>query len=113
MPWRKGNRLRLVSEQPADEATRAIYADIRRTLGLPALQLFYPALGVYPTFLRLHWEAVRPVAASQQLFDAASCLRADAYTRAHNYFELPDLSAHARRPIPDAKTVLGEIVDAY
>jgi hypothetical protein len=94
MPWRKGNRLRLVTEEEADNATRQIFADIKRTLGLPVLKLFYPALAVYPTFLRLHWEALQPIAGSREMFSAADCLRADAYTRVHNYFQVRDLSAH-------------------
>ena len=96
MPWRKGNRLRLVTEEEADDATRQIFGEIKRTLGLPVLQCFYPALAVYPAFLRLHWQAIKPVAGSAELFDAADRLRADAYTRAHNYFQVPDLSEHQR-----------------
>src|SRR5689334_5913134 len=68
MPWRKGNRLRLVTEEEADDATRRVFADIKRTLGLPFLKLFYPALAGYPGFLRLHWDAVRPLAGSRELF---------------------------------------------
>lgn len=100
MPWRKGNRLRLVSEATADEATRRTFAEIKQALGLSRLELFYPALAVYPAFLGLHWETVASVARSQQLFSAAGCLRADAYTRTYNYFHVPDLSAY-RRPQPD------------
>src|SRR4051794_14651534 len=112
MPWRKGNRLRLVSEMQADEATRQIFSEIKRALGVPKLQLFYPALAEYPTFLRLHWEAVRRLAASLELASAADRLRADAYTRAHNYFHIPDLSAHARLK-PDDPGDLVAVADFY
>lgn len=98
MPWRKGNRLRLVSEANADEATRRIFLEIKQALGLTRLELFYPALAVYPVFLRLHWDTVARIARSRELFDAAARLRADAYTRAHNYFHVPDLSAHRSLP---------------
>jgi hypothetical protein len=112
MPWRKGNRLRLVSEMQADEATRRIFSEIKRALGVPTLQLFYPALAVYPAFLQLHWEAVREIATSRELTSAADRVRADAYTRAHNYFQIPDLSAHARLK-PDGPGDLAAIADFY
>jgi len=111
MPWRKGNRLRLVTEEEADDATRRVFADIKSTLGLPFLKLFYPALAVYPAFLRLHWDAVRPIAGSRELFTAAGCLRAEAYTRAHNYFRMPDLSAHGKLG-PDAIDI-SAVADFY
>lgn len=114
MPWRKGNRLRLVTEEEADDATRRIFAEIKKTLGLPFLKLFYPALAVYPPFLRLHWAAVRPIAGSQELFAAADRLRADAYTRAHNYFRMPDLSSHQRPMLAGDNVVdVGAIADFY
>jgi hypothetical protein len=95
MPWRKGNRLRTVAEQEADPSTRRIYDEIKGALSLPGLQLYYPALGAYPRFLALHWQTVRHVASSRELFTAAECLRADAYTRTHNYFHVPDLRREA------------------
>jgi hypothetical protein len=104
MSWRKGNRLRLVPEQESDAATRQVFTEIKQALGLPALQLYHPALAVYPTFLRLHWDLVRAIAGSRELFNAAERLRADAYTRTHNYFRIPDLSSHVQQPRPDGET---------
>lgn len=95
MPWRKGNRLRTVPEHDADPATRRIYDEIKSSLALPGLQLYYPALGVYPAFLALHWQTVSDAAKSPELHVAAERLRADAYTRAHNYFRIPNLSQQA------------------
>ena len=114
MPWRKGNRLRLVTEEEADDDTRRLFIEIKRSLGLPFLKLFYPALAVYPAFLRLHWDCVRPIAGSRELFDAADCLRADAYTRAHNYFHMPDLSAHRGPARSDTEAVdIAAVADFY
>ena len=113
MPWRKGNRLRLVSEADADEATRRIFAEIKQALGLTRLELFYPALAVYPAFLRLHWETVGAIAPSRELFSAAERLRADAYTRAHNYFRVPDLSTHQRTAPTDGPVDIAAIAEFY
>lgn len=96
MPWRKRNRLRTIAEQNADPATRGVYDEIKSALGLPALQLYYPALGAFPRFLALHWDSVRHVAERGELFAHAECMRAEAYTRAHNYFRVPDLGCAAR-----------------
>ncbi len=114
MPWRKGNRLRLVTEEEADDATRRIFGEIKRALGLPFLKLFYPALAMYPAFLRLHWEAVKAIAGSRELFSAADRLRADAYTRAHNYFRMPDLSVHQKPALVGSESVdIGAVADFY
>ncbi len=113
MPWRKGNRLRLVTEQEADDDTRRIYAEVRDALGIPALRLFYPALGVYPIFLRLHWDAMKAVAGSQELFSCAERLRADSYTRAFNYFRIHDLTTHGGGPVDGQRDELASIADFY
>jgi hypothetical protein len=91
--WKKGNRLRVVSENAADDATRQIFADIKQALGLPVLRVFVPALAVYPQFLQLHWKLLKPVVDCSEFFACADRLRADAYTRAHNYLRIPDLCA--------------------
>jgi len=93
VPWKKGNRLRVVPEAAADEGTAAIFADLKQALGLAFLPLFYGALGAYPGFLQMHWKLLGPVARSRELRESADRLRADAYTRAHNYFRIPDLCA--------------------
>lgn len=112
MPWRKGNRLRLVTEEQAEGEARRIYGEIRENLGLPELRLFYPALGVYPTFLKLHWEAVKRLTQSEELFTAAERLRADAYTRAFNYFQIPDLT-HSGQLLDKERHELNNIADYY
>ena len=93
----------MVSEAEASGGTRRIYEDIKHTLGLSSLELFYPALGAYPKFLDLHWQLVKPVAETAEFFDIAGRLRADAYTRAHSYFRLPDLRLQSSEPQPDGE----------
>ena len=91
VPWKKGNRLRMIPEEDADSGTRQIFAEIKQALGLPVLRIFFPALAVYPQFLQLHWKMSRPLMQTSEFFACADRLRADAYTRAHNYLRIPDL----------------------
>ncbi len=91
MPWRKGKRLKIVAEDEAQGRIREIFEDIRQTLGLPHVNLLYRAYAAYPEFLDLHWLALKAVLDTQEFFRLADRLRADAYTRMHNYFEIPDL----------------------
>jgi hypothetical protein len=91
MPWRKGNRLRLVSETEAHGRTLEIYTDIRDTLGLPITPTAFQAFGALPTFLEIAWSTLRPVTRTQQFFSLADRLRADAYTRCYSYFTVPDM----------------------
>jgi hypothetical protein len=41
----------------------------------------------------MHWREARPLLGTQEFFSLANRLRADAYTRMHNYFSIPDLCA--------------------
>ena len=57
---------------------------------------------------------VKPIAQSQELFCAAERLRADAYTRAHNYFHVPDLRSFERdAAAKEEKARLAAIADFY
>lgn len=94
MPWRKGHKLNLVPENQAEGRVREIYREIKQVLGVPQVGNIYRALGAYPAFFDLHWKTIRPVAESQQFFALGERLRADAYTRVHSYFAIPDLLSH-------------------
>jgi hypothetical protein len=83
--------LRTVGEEHAEGSTASILGELRQALGLPHQHLYYPALAAYPAFLRLHWELLRPVVATGDFFQCAERLRADSYTRTHNYFRVPAL----------------------
>lgn len=91
MPWKIGNRLRLVREHEASPEIRTIFEEIKRSLGLPYVPIIYQAYARLPLFLAAHWQRFQPVINSRNFFDVADRLRADAYTRAHNYFDIPDL----------------------
>src|ERR1700761_8468537 len=91
MPWRKGNRLRLVSETEARGRTLEIYNNIRETLGLPITPTAFLAFGDDPMFLEAAWSTLQPLARTQQFFTLADRLRADVYTRCYSYFTVPDM----------------------
>ncbi len=91
--WRKGNRLPLVTEHDARGRTAEIYGDIKAALGVPHVSLIFQSYAAFPPFLELHWTRLRPLVASCEFFALADRLRADAYTRMHNYFQIPDLTA--------------------
>jgi hypothetical protein len=93
MPWKKNHRIRLVSEAQAEGLARETYEQIKQDLGLPYVSLLHQALAAYPEFFRLHWQAFRPAVSVQEFYALADRLRADAYTRAFSYFEVPDLTA--------------------
>ena len=115
MPWKKGQRPKIVAEKDAPEPVAAIYSEIKQALGLPFVPFAYQTLGVYPRFLAMHWERMRPLVETREFFHLAERVRADAYTRAHSYFPLPDLC----RRVEDlhfsrgAKQELGETVDLF
>lgn len=93
MTWRKGNRLKLVPENQAVGETARIYRELKDALGVPHIDSVYEALGAYPKFLTLHWQALQPIVRTQEFFNLAQRMRADCYTRIHGYFEIPDLCA--------------------
>lgn len=110
MPWKRGNRVKLLAEADAGGQTRETYGQIRHALGLPHVAAMHQALAVYPEFFQLHWQVFRPVLAASQFFALADRLRADAYTRAFNYFDVPDLSAvvagNSRRELEELTQLL-------
>lgn len=112
MSWRKGNRLRLVSEADAQGRTRAIFEEAKQALGLPHVSVVYQAFAAYPVFLDLHWRALRPVLQTQEFFEVAARLRADAYTRVFNYLPVPDLCAQLGGKLDEAaRRQLTTVVD--
>lgn len=87
----KRPKLLLVREQDAQGRVREIFDEIKQKLGLPLVPLLYKAYAAYPDFLELHWRVFKSFVERQEFFDLAERLRADAYTRMHNYFRVPDL----------------------
>lgn len=93
MTWRKGNRLKQVSEGQAEGDIAETYREMRKALGVPRVDGAYQALAAFPEFLKLHWRALQPIVSTQKFFELADRMRADCYTRMHGYFEIPDLGS--------------------
>ncbi len=115
MPWKKGNRLHLIREQEAAPEIRSIYQEIRESLGLPYVSVVFQAYAGFPQFLRLHWDRLRNVVLSRRFFELCDRLRADSYTRAHNYFQIPDLCARIQELSfsSGAKAELADTVEQF
>jgi len=96
MAWRRQKRLQFVSEAQAEGRTREIFDEVKRALGIPQVHPYFQAMAAHPRLLELYWAAAKPVIESQEFFGVARRLGADAYTRVHNYFQIPDLSAAMR-----------------
>lgn len=115
MPWRKGNRLKLVPENQAQGRVAEIYNEIRQNLGIPQVPAFFQAYAAFPVFFDLHWRALRPITANREFFLLAERLGADAYTRLHSYFAIADISESlaALNFSIGAREELRQIADLY
>ncbi len=115
MPSKKQRRIVLVPESQAESRVAEIYREIKAALGLPHVNLLFQAYGAYPSFLELQWRAIQPMVRTAEFFNAAERLRAEAYTRAHNYFSVPDFCAEVKEKqlTPGARQELAEIVELF
>lgn len=114
MAWKR-QKLRLVPESEAQGEVLEIYSEIKHALGLPYVNPMFQALGAYPEFFRVFWNALRPDLESREFFLLAQRISAEAYTRVHNYLNVPDL----RRKVeelgfsPGAQEELRDVIDLY
>jgi len=91
MGWKK-QKLRLVPESEARGEVLEIYWEIKHVLGIPYVNPMFQAYGAYPEYFKVLWKALRPALQTREFFAAAERLAAEAYTRVHNYLNVPDLS---------------------
>src|ERR671922_534395 len=77
MPLKKGKPA-LVGEQEAEGSTREIFSEIKQALGVPHVNLVFQAYAAHPRFLELHWRATKPILGTQEFFQLADRLRAEA-----------------------------------
>ncbi len=95
----------MIGESEASPQIRALYSEIKQALGIPYVATVYQAFATYPAFLELHWQAMRPVVGTQEFFRLADRLRADAFTRVHNYFTLDPCDGSASQQDAPAAAV--------
>jgi hypothetical protein len=114
MAWKR-QKLRLVPESEADPEVLEIYGEIRQALGLPYVNPMFQALAVYPKYFRVFWNALHPDLETREFFSLAKRLAAEAYTRVHNYFNVPDLSRKVQEMdfSPGAQEELRDAMDLY
>jgi hypothetical protein len=89
MTWKRPNRMHLIRESEANASIAKVYSDIKSTLSLPQVPLFFQMCAASEPFLPQFWEAVKPVVRTRVFITAAQRLRSDAYTRMYNYFGIP------------------------
>jgi hypothetical protein len=92
MPLKKGKPV-FMREHQADEGRQLIFQQIKEALGVPHVNLVFLAYAAHPKFLEMWWRAAKPILESQEFFTLSERVRAEAYTRMHNYFSVPDLCA--------------------
>jgi hypothetical protein len=113
MSWKRGNRLKLVADSEAPARTRQIFDEVRDCLGIPVVPKLYQAYAAFPEFLELHWEAFRPAMEMRQFFLLGARLAAESYTRAHNYFEVRNLSSRELLSECSSALPLPQLLDYY
>lgn len=115
MPWKKGNRFKTVPESEAPPEIRAIYEDMKDVLGVPQINIILQAYAGFPEFFKMQWQRLRPIVSSKEFFDFGNRLCADAFTRVHNYFKVPDFCSAIDRMhfSEDAKEELSEVVNLF
>jgi hypothetical protein len=62
----RGVRVSLVEERDAPPRVRAIYEDMRATLGLPFIETEYRAMASYPDWLEVWWRDCKPCSEGDQ-----------------------------------------------
>ncbi|HEX7287616.1 MAG TPA: halocarboxylic acid dehydrogenase DehI family protein [Candidatus Angelobacter sp.] len=114
MAWKR-HKLHAIKEAEADLRTSQIYFEIKEALGTPHVNTMFQVLASFPEYFSRFWERARPVVEMQEFFSTAGRLRAEAYTRMHNYFAVPDLRRRTQELSFSAGAVdeLQQVVDLY
>lgn len=113
MRWKRGNRLKLISEEAAPARSRELLAKVKLCLGVPTVPVLYQVYASFPKFLELHWERFAPVLESQQFFLGGARLAAECYTRVHNYFNVPEFQEDAGAAANGNPLPLSQVLDYY
>ncbi|MBW3628113.1 MAG: halocarboxylic acid dehydrogenase DehI family protein [Gemmatimonadetes bacterium] len=99
--------MEMVSEEPDDERTREIFADIQESLGISRVNSDYRTLALWPAYLEVAWRGLKPIATSDPHRSAAEALRQLARTEARAFpYPLTLTSAQVEALGEDASAVL-------
>lgn len=74
----RGVRFSLVEERDAPPRVRAIYDDMKSTLGLPFVETEYRAMASYPDWLEVWWRDCKPIALDQRYQSIGASLSREA-----------------------------------
>ncbi|MBU6259140.1 MAG: hypothetical protein KGL18_01700 [Burkholderiales bacterium] len=106
-----GSALVLMEAHHADAPTRALYADIQRTLGLPFVNTDYRALARWPSYLDAAWRKLAPQVQSEAYRQLCDELHADVLERvAHALPNPAALRGEALRAAAAADAPLAEVI---
>ena len=100
-----------MEEHHADAPTRALYADIQRTLGLPFVNTDYRALARWPSYFDVAWRQLAPQVHGDAYREICAALHADVLERvAHALPNPAALRGAALREAAAADAPLDEVV---
>lgn len=111
----KRHKLIAVKESQAEGETAEIYSEIKQSLGIPHVNMVFQVFAGFPRFLPLFWNAAQSMLGTREFFSGADRLGAEAYTRMHNYFAVPDFRGRIEELqfSPGAERELRDVVDLY
>ena len=111
----KRHKLVAVKEHQAEGEIAEIYSEIKQSLGIPHVNMVFQVFAGFPGFLPLFWNAAQVVLETREFFSGADRLGAEAYTRMHNYFAVPDFRSRIEELqfSPGAERELRDVVDLY
>lgn len=96
MTWKRPNRLAVVGESEASESIAEVYTEIKAAVGVSQVPLLFQMYATTGPLLLHLWHTLKPVLSTVEVAEGSKKLRADAYTRMHSYFPIPDQSGSLR-----------------
>jgi hypothetical protein len=112
MAWKRRKKPQMVPEIGAPGEVQAIYTEIRNTLRVPQIDIFFEIFAGYPGFLPAFWESARPVVKTAEFFEFAQRTGAEAYTRVHSYLTVPALGMRGK-PGEEARQAISRVCDLF
>jgi pimeloyl-ACP methyl ester carboxylesterase len=105
--------LEMEEEKPGDDQLRKLFRDIQKTLSLPHLNSDYRTLGLWPDFLKLAWDRLKPLVKTPEFLEASSTLQQQAARAAGQLPFRMSLSAGRLRELGEDPAALLEITRSF